>query len=359
MASDPTTAPDTAAETAIVDCDLHVYPDAEDEIAARLPRRYAGKGVSAPAGNWTSPIDRTASGPGVAREAERADPERTIETHLDGRGIDRAVLVGGRANLRATALPDVRYASALTRAYNDWLIDAWLERDDRFYGSISVAPHAPEEAAEEIDRLGDHSQMVQVVVSNGTQIPLGQEKYWPIYRAAEAAGLPVAIHAGSAGYGVSHANSGAGYPSTEAERRTVEPCNFMGQLLSVVLEGVPVEFPDLRVVLIGSGFSWLPSFLWRVDKCWKGPSQDNPWVQRPPSEYVYETMRIVDGDLGVADSTTLRREMLELSRAEELLMYGSNFPHWDYAAPDADRDGLSDDFTRAFYAGNATSTYAF
>ena len=48
----------------------------------------------------------------------------------------------------------------------DWLLDCWLEPDssDRFRGTIRVNPEDPKGAVAEIERLADHSKLVQVGV---------------------------------------------------------------------------------------------------------------------------------------------------------------------------------------------------
>jgi len=289
-----------------------------------------------------------------------SDPDLT-GAYLDAAGVERAVVTGGAATVRAAAQPDRRYAAALTSAYNDWLLEEWLPTDDRLRGSISVAPVAPEAAAEEIRRLADHPDVVQVAMGAGTQIPLGDRRYWPIYEAASEAGLPVAIRAGAEGYGVAHPNTGAGYPSTRLEARSVVPGNFMGQLLNLLLEGPFVEYPDLRVVLVDCGYGWLPHFLWRIDKVWKGVTEDFPWVERPPSEYVRERVRIVTGTVDEPRNPADRDLLLEMLYAEETLCFGSGYPHWASPAPDdlpPDPD-LDPERARAIFSGTARDLYGF
>ena len=53
---------------------------------------------------------------------------------------------------------------------------------------------------------------------------------------------------------------------------------FQSQLTSLVAEGVFDRFPALRIALIESGFAWLPAFLWRFDKGWRGLRREVPWT---------------------------------------------------------------------------------
>ena len=59
-------------------------------------------------------------------------------------------------------------------------------------------------------------------------------------------------------------------------------------LLSLVAEGTFQKFPTLRFVLIEGGVSWLVPIMWRFDKNWKALRMTVPWLDRPPSEIVYE-----------------------------------------------------------------------
>jgi hypothetical protein len=75
-------------------------------------------------------------------------------------------------------------ANALASAYNDYLVEEWLARDDRLCGSIAVNGRDPAAAAREIDRVGQHPRLVQVMLSVAG-IRWGEPQYDPIFAAAE------------------------------------------------------------------------------------------------------------------------------------------------------------------------------
>lgn len=345
-------------ESLIIDCDVHPVLRKNDELLSYLPEHFHNLGVFFPSGYWSSPI-------GVFREDARppdgsppgSDPKTVIEHHVEAYDIDYAILTGEGPNLAASTIPNSYYAAALTSAYNDWLIEKWLNFDDRFLGSISVASQNPEAAAEEIHRLADHPQMVQVVMGSATRIPMGQRYYWPIFEAAEEKDLPVAIHVGPEGWGITNPPSGAGYPNSYFERHTVLPANFYGQLVSMVIEGVFVEFSDLRYVMIEGGFGWVPHLMWRLDKNWKGLKDQAPWLERPPSEYIREHVRFTTQPIEEPEKSEHLLQIFEMMHAEETMLFSSDYPHWDGDSPNYGLPKMTDSLERNIYYKNAKEIY--
>src|SRR5206468_4077992 len=81
-----------------------------------------------------------------------------------------------------------------------------------------------------------------------------QRRYWPIFAAAQEAGLPVAIHAfGYGGYPI----TAGGWPSYYIEEMVGHAQACQAVLSSLVLEGVLERFPRLKIVLVEAGFAWL------------------------------------------------------------------------------------------------------
>ncbi len=162
-------------------------------------------------------------------------------------------------------------------------------RDPRLRASIVIAPENPELAVDEINRIAPDKRFVQILVLAAGERPLGKRTYWPIYRAAAKHGLPIGIHAGSS---MRHPPTSLGWGSYYLEDYVAHAQSFQHQVLSLVAEGVFVEFPALKAVLIESGITWLPAFLWRFDKTWRGIRTETPWVDRPPTQIVRDHIRL-------------------------------------------------------------------
>ena len=67
---------------------------------------------------------------------------------------------------------------------------------------------------------------------------------------------------------------------------------FEDQLLSLISNGVFNKFPDLTFVLLESGVTWLPGFIWRAVKTWRGVRAEVPWVSRSPAEIIRDNFRL-------------------------------------------------------------------
>ena len=245
-------------------------------------------------------------------------------------------------------------AAALARALNDWIAAEWLDRDARLRASIIIPTQSPELAVAEIERRAGDARFVQVMVLAMGEMPLGKRLLWPIWAAAERHGLPLAIHAGTT---ARHATTSNGWPSYHLEDYVTTALAFQAQLLSLVSEGVFRKHPGLTVVLLESGFSWLPAFLWRANKTWRAMRAEVPWVDRPPAELIRAHVRVT---LQPADAPPEPRDfahLLDQLGGEHMLLFSTDYPHWQFEGRDAFPPGFPATLRRRVLVDNARATY--
>lgn len=345
----------------LIDCDVHQTLRSYRELLPYLPRvwhdRISESGFGQPATGYFSEVGifRHDAIPDNGAPAG-SDPDLLIRQLIDAYDMDIAILTGAGI-LGVSVLTDPDYAAAVARAYNDWLIDRWLSYDPRFRGAMVIATQDPQLAAAEIDRIGDHPSIVEVIMASAARAPYGQRQYHPIYAAAERHGLPVAIHPGTEGAGIANPPTAAGYPTRYIEWHTCLSQNFQAHLVSLVCEGVFVKFPSLRFVLIEGGVSWLAPLMWRLDKNYRALRAEVPWLTRLPSEYIKEHCRLTTQPIEEPPHPEHLVQIFEMIDAEHLLMYSSDYPHWDFDSPTAALQHLPERMKRRIMVENARELY--
>ena len=245
-------------------------------------------------------------------------------------------------------------AAAFCRALNDWLVKEWLDRDPRLRGSIVVPMQNVEYAVDEIERCAKDRRFVQVLVLAMQEVPLGRRHFWPIYAAAIRHGLPLGIHAGSA---YRNPVTALGWPTWYIEDYAAQAQGFQSQVASLITEGVFAKHPGLKVVLIESGVTWLPAFLWRFDKFWRGLRTEVPWVDRAPWELVRDHFRLTIQPLDVPDDPHAVERAIEHLRCDDILLYASDYPHWQFDGDAVMPAGISPELRRKIAVDNPLATY--
>jgi len=245
-------------------------------------------------------------------------------------------------------------AAAFCRATNDWIRDEWLSRDPRLRASILIAAHNTELAVAEIERRADDLRFVQVLMLVSGEVTLGRRQLWPIYKIAERLGLPIGVHAGNA---YRYAPTAVGWPSYYVEDYVSQSAAFENQLQSMISEGVFAKFPELKVVAIESGLTWLSGFIWRADKTWKGVRAEVPWVTRAPSEIIRDHVRFTVQPVDAPDEMEAILRLIEHLESDELFLFSTDYPHWQFDGDSVLPNNLSGALFRKIISENALATY--
>jgi hypothetical protein len=335
----------------VIDCVVHAEVGSVEQLVPHLPAHWQAvvsqTGFKGPYVPTQPPGSPTVCAPRFARPdgvTEGSEPGH-IAAVLDRWSADVGILCCDYA-VEGIRNPDA--AVALAAAVNDWLVGTWLPADERFRASIVLPIAQPDAAAAEIARLAGHPRIVQALLPVRSPAPYGDRRYLPVFEAAAHAGIAVGLRWGG---NPGNPPTGTGWPSYFAEEHAGMPAVFQTQLLSLIAEGILERFGNLRVALLGSGFSWLPAFMWRLDKEWRGMRREVPWVRRPPSASIAEHVRValqpIDApaeELGV---------VLDELPGDDLLMFCTDHPRWQF---DADDDALPDAILEPARARIADST---
>ena len=364
IAEAPTPTLDASKRIRLIDCDVHHNLPEKEALFPYLPRQYVeyikdfgpmmpGLGYTNVPGNgarddlWE---DTTYSGPNPATL-----PEVAITRHLDEYQVDVAVLTGGPYSMAVHHDPD--YAMAYCRAFNDWTLEHWVSQDERFRASIHISPIDPQLAVAEIDRLGSNPVCAQVLMPAGARMPFGNRHYHPIYEACERHGLPVCVHFGAEGAGVSAPPTAAGYPTYYLEMRMARPQIAMAHTVSLICEGVFEKYPTFKFLFIEHDVFWVPGLMWHMDQDWKGLRDYTPWVKRLPSEYLRSNIRFGSQPLPNTPTKKDMETFLDWMRADEVMVFASDYPHWDWDEPSGFLDGYDETLRQKILVENARELY--
>ncbi|HWL51745.1 MAG TPA: amidohydrolase family protein [Chthoniobacteraceae bacterium] len=317
----------------IVDCDVHQNNPTIEQLVGYLDEPYRSElsrygfrrlasGIRGEEGGNRRDLDAKSFG----------DPHYFRSALLDRYGHRFALLSGTQAPI--AGIPDPDYVDAICRGLNRFYIDHWLPVDERFHLGLKVPLQDPAAAVREIERLAGTPQVAAVCFFGAAnRIAFGNRYYWPIYEACERHGLPIHIHPATGATITNAAMTPAGEATTYLESHVCLPQFYMAQAASMVLNGVFEKFPGLRVMLVEGGIAWLPHLLWRMDAEFKALRQQAPFLKRMPSQYVRDHIRLTTQPIEEPAKAEHLQQIFNMIDADHIVMYASDFPHWDFDEP--------------------------
>jgi predicted TIM-barrel fold metal-dependent hydrolase len=175
----------------LVDCDIHVGYESISDLLPYLdaPTRElvvnSGTfGLAMPSYPWNHPTgwfrhDVYERDTGQGADFAYLTLDTLRERHLDVYDVTLGVVEPDEA-ASFSIIPNAQLAARLCTAYNDWLLERWLQEEPRLRGMLVVPAQYPEAAAKEIRRLGGRDEFVGVFLPGGARIPYGNPTYDPL-----------------------------------------------------------------------------------------------------------------------------------------------------------------------------------
>jgi predicted TIM-barrel fold metal-dependent hydrolase len=349
----------TATRPALIDSDVHCEVPKVDALFPYLPAYWIEHIQQT---LFKGPVDsyypsKTSGGGPEGRMTGGLPPGSSLaavkEQLLDPSGAQYAIL---NCLYAIDSLNNPDAAVAMASAVNDWLIAEWLDKDARLRATMVVPVQLPALAAREIERVGDHPGIVQVLLPVRTPQPLGNRNFHPMWEAISRKNLVAGVHFGGA---PGNPPTPTGWPSYYFEEYAGMAQVFATQLTSIISEGVFDQFPSVKVAYLESGWTWIPPHIWRFDKEWKNLRRLVPWVKRPPSEYMREHLRVAIQPLDAPDGNP--RQLLQVVDqlgSEDMLLFASTYPRTPVTdADEALLRHLPETFARKIWSENARALY--
>lgn len=232
--------------------------------------------------------------------------------HMDREGIDHQVVYGSIA-LAFNSLWDAELATAMCRAYNDYIADDCAPYAARLHPVAHVALQDPAEAARELRRCVLEKGMVGAAIPPNLPAPhpdapdafprvrvpkhLSHADFAPFLAEAERLGVALGIH-GAPGLYL------AGGSSDQLDSFTlvhVFANRSMQQmaLAKLLFDGTLDAYPALRVGFLEAGVGWLPDLLHNLHEHWeKRVEHFDPSVEPSVPEFLLEFARERDATGG-------------------------------------------------------------
>ncbi|MGF7137244.1 putative TIM-barrel fold metal-dependent hydrolase [Paraburkholderia sp. EB58] len=305
----------------IIDCAVHPVLGNEEfnrEIGGpwnllKLPPLFGDR--------YRAPFDQ------LAVPLEEATSPAALADQLRRSGVDYAVL----SPTTRGYWPNPQQATSVARGANKLFAEKWLnapESEGKFLGSIRVAMNDVDEALRELDRWADDDRYVQLVAPARALGTYGEQRFFPLWRAAVERGLVVFIH-DDLGTLCEPPPSQVGFPSHFAEVHAIRPMSAIVHLTSFIIAGVFERLPELRVVLGDVSVHAARSLAIRTDKDWQSDRLEVPWVSKDPTTYLERNVRFVtQADDEISPHSARTADAIGGDNSE-LVVYGSRHPYWD------------------------------
>jgi predicted TIM-barrel fold metal-dependent hydrolase len=249
----------------IIDGDGHIFEDAQG-ISDHMPPGFKERGPFGMNALFP-PLDHlhaahiSTAPPGAF---DRTTANDGWKAFMGDAGIDSAVLYPTVA-LSYGKIADIEFAVAVTRAYNDWLYDAYLQDDPRFKGMALIPMQDPQAAVAEMRRAVEDLGMCGAMLpATGLKAHLGSREYWPVYAEAERLGCCIGVHGGC--------HSGLGFDDLNVYPAVHGLGHPFGQMISfagILMNGIYDRFPNIRIGFLEGGVSWLLLCLERLHESYE------------------------------------------------------------------------------------------
>ena len=277
--------------------------------------------------------------------------ERRI-ADMDAAGIDRAIIA---LTAPGAQVFDAAEGKALASGANDRLAEACRRHPQRFVGMTAIAPQDPQWSVKEIER--GQTLGFKAVILNGHVRGeyTDDEKFWPIFEAAEALNTPVYLHPQGPSKGLIG-------PLLE---RGLDGAVFgFGvdtglHLLRLIVMGVFDRFPRLKLI-VGHGGEALPYWSYRLDYMHAAGLRAGRYaclkpLKLPISGYFKRNIYVTFS--GVAWEPAI--QFCKATLGADRIMYAMDYPYQyevdEVSAQDAMTMSLED--KKAFFQSNAERVF--
>lgn len=278
---------------------------------------------------------------------------------MDDDGVDRAVLYPSLAGFSGEifgAITDPELEIACVQAYNDWLIEEWASKNNRFIAQCTVPLSPIDATVSEIKRAvgnGHRGVIFPAEPIHLRDLPhINSSTYDPVWATCQELDVPLCFHAGSAPQLQFPTAPSLTLELAAAFQAVIRPASAAFDLSNILFSRILLRFPQLKVVFAESTIGWGTFLLEYADHQYE---QDHCAYELKPSEMFhrqcyltawYDTLKIHAQHIGTNN-----------------ILWATNFPTANSTWPDSRRfaekclAGMSDNEQEQILSRNAAKLY--
>lgn len=271
-------------------------------------------------------------------------------------GIDAEVIFptsGGVPYL----IDDAQLKIECTKVYNDWCIETFKPHPNRFVPTavLPLAPGHVADAVKELERcikLGYRSALVPCVLPDG--MGYNSAELDPLWAVAQEARIPISWHVGTGSSPIYERGPGAAVINYVEVGNSAQRAVFQ-----MVCGGTLDRFPELQMVTIEAGASWVAALCERMDEVYNAHQfYVRPKLSMMPSDFV---RRQVSATFQFDRAGIMARSVTGVRP----LLWAADYPHLEGTFPNSQKviaglfEGIdiSAEDRAAILGGNAARLY--
>mgnify|MGYP001472053373 CR=1 FL=1 len=213
-------------------------------------------------------------------------------------------------------------------AYARWMTEEVLPSHESLLGMLYLPLSDPDACVQIIEEFADKPGVVGFMITSTRYQPVHHHCYLPMYHLLEKKKKPLAFHT----------------VSFTLERPFQQLNKFMSvhalgfplynmiQATNLVVNGIPERFPDLKIIMVEAGVTWIPFLMSRLDTEYVYRSSEAPLITKLPSEYL-RNFYFTSQPLEYLDNMKLMEAVFESFDAENQLLFATDYPHQDFDTP--------------------------
>ena len=228
--------------------------------------------------------------------------------------VEQAVLYP-TAGLGIGAISSSEVATILARGYNNWAFERYTQYDSRLHCVALLPMQDPDEAVRELQRVKTLGMPGAVLPAFQFDAPLGSKRYWPVYEEAERSDFFLGVH------GTGFVRGAELLSGFKRKGLLVHPFCQIGEMTSLMTEGVFEAFPRIKFGFLEAGAGWLLYVMDRLDEWWEDERKRSS-LKKSPSQYIR------DGNIFVSAEPYEATLPLVVERVgSDHIFCATDFPH--------------------------------